>query len=595
MKNRTQALLYVRFFAKKLKAFVFRSATIMRMRDLRPWQIGAFLAILAIGLVALFVGELIATRLALKEESRRAQASVILLESSFRRELEKFRMASIVLARDPDAVLALGPNNKTPIALLNIKLEALSKDMQAASIYVLNEQGVAIAASNWQDQTSFVGKSYGFRAYYQQALKTGSHEQFALGNVSRRPGLYISRKIDTRNGVVGIVVIKLEFDQLEAEWKGYGKPAFVTNAQGIILVTSRPDWRFKSIKLLTSAQRATALASQDFGSGPFEQVDVYASNEVGKVDALFTDTPQFLEATKQPSPNWTVHVLADTGLLVARAIETTRLLVFGSLMLIGALLAIDIYRRRSITARADLAAAERIRDLNERLAHANKLSVLGQIAAGVAHEINQPLAAIGTYAASGLALVDRGAPDKARENLARISTLTNRIGAITGELRSFARKAPRTLERINLAACITSAVSLLEDRARDLNVGIFMSVSEKDLQSIASQGAIEQVLVNLLQNALDASPRGSAIEVTLQEDDSSCVIKVRDNGRGLTPEVQATLFQPFATSKPEGLGLGLVISRDLLMEFGGELTGANTEPGCTFTMRLPKSAMDTAS
>jgi two-component system, NtrC family, C4-dicarboxylate transport sensor histidine kinase DctB len=564
----------------------------MRLRDIRPWQVSAILALLVISLIALIVGERFATHLALKEESRRAQASVILLESSFRRELEKFRMASFVLARDPDAVATLANRDTRTIAYLNAKLEALSKDMQAASIYLLDGQGVAIASSNWREPTSFVGKSYGFRAYFQQAITRGSHEQFALGNVSRRPGLYISRRIDVGAGRTGVVVIKVEFDQLEAEWKGYGKPAFVTNPQGIILVTSRPEWRFLTTTLLSQSQKKAALSTRDFGDGSLGQVDLYASKDVGSLSTFGAKAPRYLEAKKQPSPSWTVHVLSDTQAVVTRAIETTRLLIFGSLLLIGAIVASDIYRRRSITARAELAAAERIRDLNERLTHANKLSVLGQIAAGVAHEINQPLAAIGTYAASGVALVDRGATDQARENLTRIGALTTRIGTITGELRSFARKAPRSLEPIDLETCITSAISLLEERARELKVSMSITQSTSDCKSLALQGAIEQVLVNLLQNALDASSPGSDIHVSLSQAEAMNVITVTDQGSGLSPQAMATLFLPFATSKPEGLGLGLVISRDLLMEFGGELSGTNAEKGCVFTVRLPKLPKD---
>jgi two-component system, NtrC family, C4-dicarboxylate transport sensor histidine kinase DctB len=567
----------------------------MRLRDIRLWQIGALFALFALGLVVLIVSERLATQLVLKEEGRRAQASVILLESSFRRELEKFRMASFVLARDPDAAAALANRDESARAFLNSKLEALSKDMQAASIYVLDDTGVAVASSNWREPTSFVGKSYGFRAYFQQAMSSGSHEQFALGNVSRRPGLYISRKIEINANRTGVVVIKVEFDQLEAEWKGYGKPAFVTNPQGIILVTSRSDWRFLTTTPLSPAQKQAARSTRDFGDGPLKQVDIYASNNVGTASQSSAKVPRYLEATKQPSPSWTVHVLSDTQAIVARAIETTRLLVFGALLLIVAIVAIDVYRRRSIVARADLAAAERIRDLNERLTHANKLSVLGQIAAGVAHEINQPLAAIGTFAASGVALVDRGATDQARENLTRIGTLTNRIGIITGELRSFARKAPRSLEPIDLGSCIKSAISLLEERARELHVRISTTDTQTDCKSLAPQGAIEQVLVNLLQNALDASPGESVIQVSLKQEGAMNVIAVTDQGNGLSSQAMATLFQPFATSKAEGLGLGLVISRDLLREFGGELSGVNAEKGCVFTVRLPIASKDDMS
>lgn len=556
------------------------------------WVLG--LALCGALLLALRLLEGFATRLAIGEESKRAEASVILLESSFRRELEKFRMASVVLAKDPDSVAALTRRTPASAALLNGKFEALSKDMQAASIYLLDDTGLALASSNWREPTSFVGKNYSFRAYFREAIATGQHEQFALGNVSRKPGLYVSRRIELDGRARGIVVIKIEFDQLEAEWKGYGKPAFVTNPAGIVLVTSEPNWRFQSIGRLTVESQKQAALSRDFGEGDIVQLPIYADNQVARVGAPSHPIPKILEAIKQPSANWTVHVLADTRDIVGRAVETTRILVLGSILLLGSLFVVDMYRRRAIIARADLAAAERMRDLNDRLAHSNKLSILGQIVAGVGHEINQPLAAIGTYASSAIMLLDQDARPSARENLQHIGHLAARIGEITGELRTFARKSPRRLERVDLRAAIDGALLLLHERATSLNAQICVTDDGAGQWVNAYQGAIEQVIVNLVQNALDACGPNAEIDIALSHTNHAHSICVRDNGPGLSPEALANLFQPFATSKTEGLGLGLVISRDLLSEFGGELTGTNVQNGCAFTLRLPAVSVVTA-
>jgi two-component system, NtrC family, C4-dicarboxylate transport sensor histidine kinase DctB len=559
----------------------------------RMWRIG--IAIVAVGLAVAGSRWLegFATRLAIEEEGKRAEASVILLESSFRRELEKFRMASVVLAKDPDAMMALTQRSPQSVQFLNTKFEALSKDMQAASIYLLDENGFALSASNWRERTSFVGINYSFRAYYRQAMARSKHEQFALGNVSRRPGLYISRRIDVAgsNGKKGqgIVVIKVEFDRLEAEWQGYGKPAFVTNSAGIVLVTSTPEWRFKSIGRLSDDQQKSAALSRDFGDGNISQIAPYAQGKVARLGAEMVPKATFIEAIKQPSPEWNVHVLSDATVAVNRAVETTRLSMLSLLLLIASFIAIDIYRRRSLIARADLAAAERIRDLNDRLAHSNKLSILGQIAAGVGHEINQPLAAIGTYAANGVSLLDQGASQPVRENLVRIGALTARIGDITGELRDFARKSPRRLEPINVRRAVDGAALLLNERTTSLNAVIVVDDMLEHSTVVAFQGAIEQVLVNLIQNALDAAGKDAVITINLSQSVGFVIIAVRDNGPGLSEAALQGLFQPFATTKADGLGLGLVISRDLLGEFGGELTGGNHQGGCTFTLRLPQA------
>jgi two-component system, NtrC family, C4-dicarboxylate transport sensor histidine kinase DctB len=559
-------------------------------RATKVWRWAIALGLACVVLVTLRLLEGYAIKLAIGEESQRADASAILLESSFRRELEKFRMASVVLARDPDSSSALMDRSPSSIAKLNAKFEALSQDMQAASIYLLDDKGLALASSNWRDPTSFVGKNYSFRAYFQQGIATGSHEQFALGNVSRRPGLYISRRIDLGGRARGVVVIKVEFDQLEAEWQGYGKPAFVTNPAGIVLVTSKPDWRFKSIGRLSVESQKSAALSRDFGEGDISQLAIYADNQVARIGARYTQVPKIIEAVKEPSPNWTVHVLADTQDVVAQAVERTRILVLGSALLLASFVVMDMYRRRAIVARTELAAAERIRELNERLAHSHKLSTLGQIAAGVGHEINQPLAAIGTYASSGIMLIDQGAPKSVRDNLVRIGKLSAQIGDITGELRTFARKSPRRREPVSLRAAIESALLLLHERATSLNAQVTIHGEGGNQIVMAYQGAIEQVIVNLVQNALDACGEGAKIDVAISRVQDEHVVGVSDNGPGLSPEALAGLFQPFTTSKADGLGLGLVISRDLISEFGGSLTGKNEEVGCSFTMCLPASS-----
>jgi two-component system C4-dicarboxylate transport sensor histidine kinase DctB len=232
-------------------------------------------------------------------------------------------------------------------------------------------------------------------------------------------------------------------------------------------------------------------------------------------------------------------------------------------------------------------AEAKVRRLRDELAQANRLSILGQISAGVAHEINQPVAAIRTFAENGTTLIDRGAPEKARENLARIVDLTARIGTITGELRAFARRRAGAGGTAPLGSVLDGTLLLLGERARGV-VRIEIDARLLVTPLVGDRTRLEQVVINLVQNAIEAVDGHSDGRVTLTAAlvDGSIELTVADNGPGLDPTVAASLFTPFASAKPEGLGLGLAIARDIAREFGGDITHRPGPTGAIFIARL---------
>ncbi len=534
----------------------------------------------------LWLAERLATRSAVDTEVASAQTSARLLAASFRRELDKFRMATSVLAQDPDAVVAITTRDRAQLQRLSEKFTALSNEMHATTLYVLGADGITLAASNWHLPTSFVGMDYRFRAYYREALQTGRHEQFALGSVSRRPGLYIARRIEAAGQPVGVIVVKVEFDALEDEWRRSGRAAFATNRSDVILVTSVPDWRFETTQALTSAKRAALIATRDFGDSALAQNRLFAAGQVAGAGTSNSYRLPYTEAVEDLPGGWRVHVLAATEPLVRAARREARLAVIATWLLLLALGGIAYFRRRSTAAKAALRASEQLRALNERLVQANKLATLGQIAAGVGHEINQPLAAIVAYAGNSTKLMAAGNLGAVDENLSRIASLAERIGNITGELRGFARRASGVTEPVSIDAAVGGALLLLHDRISTTNAAIHYPQRGTDVHVLAERVRLEQILVNLLQNALDAAGTGASIEIRLHDADGLVELAVRDNGPGLSAEVRATLFQPFSTAKKDGLGLGLVIARDIAIDFGGELVAGTPDRGAEFILRL---------
>ncbi|MBK1665231.1 two-component sensor histidine kinase [Rhodospirillum rubrum] len=548
-------------------------------------------------------------------------------------EIEKQRSLPLVLASDPDLGRALESRDPAHIAALNEKFETLAAGTRAGVIYLLDLGGVAIAASNWRAADSFVGANYGFRPYFRLALGEGATEHFALGTVSHRPGLYIARRIDGAQGPLGVLVVKVEFGSIESQWRGFAEPAFVTDAQGVVIITSLPSWRFLADSPKSAEDSARIRASLPFEGAPLTPLPIRPADDAvgGVVIALPTpqagrssERPFVLEAGAQPATAWTLHVLAPARVpaAVAAAARTFALMLSTGVICGSGLWYARARRRerekqRQRAARAELEervgertaelrsandrllteiderrrAEAALQDLQDELVQASKLAVLGQIAASVAHEINQPVAAIRTFADNARTFLARAQPEGADHNLQTIAALTERIGAITGELRAFARKSPSRVEPVSLRSAIDGALLLVGHRLRQQAVALDVDIAEGDLTVAAERVRLEQVLVNLLQNAVEAlaEQRDGAIRIAAIADRARVTVTVCDNGPGLSAEVVGSLFMPFTTTKPTGLGLGLVIAKDILAEFGGSFTGENAASGgARFTITLAR-------
>ncbi|MBD3753800.1 MAG: ATP-binding protein, partial [Micrococcales bacterium] len=238
------------------------------------------------------------------------------------------------------------------------------------------------------------------------------------------------------------------------------------------------------------------------------------------------------------------------------------------------------------------ATETRLQTVQQELVQANRLAILGQVAAGVAHEINQPLATIRAYADNAATFLARGQSAPATENLTFIAGLTERIGTITDELRTFARKGRAAAEPVELATVVEGALLLLRSRFSGRLDMLHVVAIPHDVRVMGNRIRLEQVLINLLQNALEAmaGKPGGRIDVEwTQMPGKMTAIRVTDNGPGIAPEILDHLFTPFSTSKEGGLGLGLVISKDIVEDYGGTLSVESSPAGTTFTVTMTKA------
>lgn len=583
------------------------------------WLIVAVVAVTASGEVA--------RRDAKASAGRQATTASALHAAVLRSELDRHRSLPMVLAQDPDLASLLDRPDAGSSARLNLKFEALATEVRAAAIYALDADGRTLAASNWRLETSFVGSNYRFRPYYYRAMRDGQATFFALGTVSGRPGLYLSRRVDDRAGrPLGVIVAKVEFDTLEAEWRASGEPTYVTDADGVVVVTTVPAWRFRTAGPLSADQRRRLAATQTAGtivprSMPFEATNralVRVSSQV---------PPGVYAVASDPIPEigWRLTLLAPAGDAVSGAVAGGRWLAALSVALLAALTGILLRRRHRAAAQAIDAAEGRVelerqiglrtaelsstndllnreieerrrleslrQELQDELIQANKLATLGQIAAGVAHEINQPIAAIRTHADSASLQLRREDSAGALRSLSSIDRLTERVGIITDELRAFSRKTRSESVAVGVDGAIDGALLLVAGRLRENGITLERRRAPEGLAVLAERNRLEQVVLNILQNAIEAldGVRDPAISLGVNFKGKQVSIHVTDNGPGVAPDVQTRLFTPFTTSKRDGMGLGLVISRDIVAAFGGELFLEPSVRGARFVIRLAKA------
>ncbi|MBL6945787.1 MAG: PAS domain S-box protein [Rhodospirillales bacterium] len=236
--------------------------------------------------------------------------------------------------------------------------------------------------------------------------------------------------------------------------------------------------------------------------------------------------------------------------------------------------------------------ASELREAQDELLQASKLAALGQISAGIAHELNQPLAAIRSYAHNGSILLDRGRESETRENLERIKAMTERMADITSHLKSIARRPSKLVATVNLETVVTNALSFFRTRIGKEAVDVNLEFSPKDVLAKGEDIRLEQVFINLLSNALDAMSDAQAKKLCIaaKKSDGNSVVEIMDTGCGIQEEDVGKIFDPFFTTKEagSGLGLGLSISNKIIRDFGGVIQVRSTsKDGTVFAVVLP--------
>jgi len=579
-------------------------------------------AILILALAMSFVGFKVSEDTSIARLAERGRQRLDLYETSLEREIDKYAFFPATLGLERDVLDLLVNGGEEQTSRINHYLAELNKRAGSLSIYLLNSTGHVVATSNWDQPDSFLGEDLSYRPYFHEALAKQTGRFFGIGTTRGQPGYYLSSPILADERLLGVAVVKVSLEQLETSWSTVEAPVLVTDENGVVILASVPSWKFTTLNPLSEERRSELAQSLHYNARPLPPLGLQSQGSIGSEKAEIvqlvrpvTEAPHtfpiyglFLaQSAPLKGTNWRLTVLSPFGDLRTMAWLNAALAAAGGVILCIASIALYLRRLRQwerLRAREALQRAhdelerkveERTRTLKEaqeELIHAGKLAVIGQMSAGLAHELNQPLAALHTLSDNTVKFMQRGMLEEAGSNLALISDLVTHMGTLTSQLKSFARKSSGKPRPVNVRRSLENTLFFLNRRLSQRSIQPEIDVEPAELSVLADSNRLEQILVNLVANALDATEGTPTPYVGLfaRTNGERAIIEVRDNGPGFGESERERLFEPFFTTKDSGggLGLGLAISAGIARDFGGSLSAANlAEGGALFVLDLP--------
>ena len=583
----------------------------------------------------------IAERQAYETIARSSRHTLELSLTTLRSELRRYEVLPQILTEVSAFAEALErPSHKPTLGIANGLLEEMAEETSAADIYLMLPSGKTIAASNWKSERTFIGKNFNYRPYFQQAMDGRLGRYFALGTTSKKRGYYFAYPKTELGRVIGAIVVKVNIERIETALLSSSNTIMVTDRHGVVFMSTNPAWIFGSIaplddRVLRAIRKSRQYADARIGALPIRSEQRRHGFDV--ISAPLTDGQRsnaMIQSLAMPETGWMIHILAETKGIAPR-VRDVSLLTAAVLVLFISVLVFLAHRRAALRQRLALeaetkvllerrvdertralsdanvrlerevadrkATEEKLRRAQDELVQAGKLSALGQMSASISHELNQPLAAIQSFADNSVVMLERDNADGARGNLSRIASLTARMARIIRNLRTFARNEVEPPVPTDLSLSIRDAIALLERRIEQEQVDIIWEETEP-CWVMGGSVRLQQVVVNLLTNALDAigERKNGRIEIGLHTTAGVVAMYIQDNGPGIARAIAKDVFDPFVTTKNmnegPGLGLGLSISYGIIRGFGGSISAENpTSGGARFTVVLKRAVAPAAA
>ncbi|TNJ42791.1 ATP-binding protein [Phaeobacter sp. B1627] len=545
-----------------------------------------------------------AYRQALTALAERSASDLALASDRVSTQLQIYREQA-VLTVDHPALLTL--DNQAGRRLATDLLRRIADKTGAMDVFYADASGRVLAAAD-----GVAGENVAASGYFRRAMQGAlGAEPMVLPGGARRAYFFAAPDFGPDRRVRGALVVVANIEEVEQTWRGSLPAVYFTIEDGRVYMSNRSELLFwqrdeAAPGLLTASGEQLPLRVRRIGD---HQIWRLGWSPYLPGDALHL-------SIDLPTIGMKGEILVDVA--PARRLAWVQAMAMAAVCLaFGTILFLAAERRRTLAqanAALELRVAARTRalsDANEQLrrevhereeaeaalkkaqaelVQADKLSALGQMSAGISHELNQPLMAIQQYAENGQAFLARGRADRAAENLNRISQMSLRMARIIKNLRAFARNESEPVGRVDLVQVINAAAELTETRLRDH--GVSLDWQPEATGPVFARGGdvrLTQVFVNLINNAADAMMDQTERHIRIVINTGHRLsVTVRDIGPGLKqPE---KVFEPFYSTKAvgssEGLGLGLSISYGLVQSFGGNIRGTNTDQGALFTVEL---------
>jgi two-component system C4-dicarboxylate transport sensor histidine kinase DctB len=524
----------------------------------------------------------------------RAELRIALYSGNLLAELRQNAIVPQLLSRDPALIEAL---TRSDYSLSTQRLISFVEEIGAASLMLYDIDGRTVAATD----RNRLGASHRQEAYFVDALRSNSTVFSVIPRDTGGYRFFYSRRIQEGGTNLGVIAAEVDLQRFERAWAGISDAVIVTDSTGDIIMATEPRWRG-----LTESE---ALSNQTPQSAIERAIKATADWTALPADAYLQGEAVMRLSSRIPFRGWRITSYTTYASVREKVNGVLALEVMGFAILLAltfyalsrrtagraALFQRESAELRALNAALQREVAERKRVqqtlavAEQTLEQSSKLAALGEMSAAVSHELNQPLAAMKTYLAGARLLMQRNRLEEALASFGRIDDLIERMGAITRQLKSYARKGQQQFSPFDMGEALASALSMMEPQLRQRQVQINRILPAAPVQVMGDRMRIEQVLVNLLRNALDAtkSERNPTVEIILSAGETA-TLTVRDNGPGI--EDLDSLFEPFYTTKQpgDGVGLGLAISSGIVSDLGGRLTARNGQHGgAVFEMQLP--------
>ena len=583
----------------------------------------------------------------LDELHRTLDSRAELYAASIGGALNKYEFLPLAVAQSDAVAQLLEQPSADKVTQINAYLVDMNRRAGAFAVYVLDDKGTTLASSNWQDRSSYVGVNYGFRPYFKNAIAGGIGRFYGIGFSTFEAGYFISQPVQRDGRILGIVAAKVNLDWIEQSWRtpGAGEQIWVKDANGVIILATTPAFKFKTLAPLSPAAKNDISAQRQFLQEnlpilPHKVLRQFADGasvmtlerqQSGDTPALSgsADKADYLAVNRALGPlQWQITVLAELDQVNEAARNAAMAAALGWALLLLALMYARQRRRRiadKLNAQQTLARAYeqleiKVEQRTADLVHANgrlqaevaereraeqtlryaqaelvqsgKLAAIGQMAAGVTHELNQPLAALQTFSDNAKVFLARGRIDDALDNLSTISDLVKRLGYVTSQLKGFARRSDDARKPVSVRQAFAQTMLQIRTRKHSQRLTLHESWLEDDIIVLCNAIGLEQVFTNLITNAMDAVPESEPVQIWFQvrREGSLAVLHITDNGPGIPLASLDKIFDPFYTTKEHGLGLGLSISAGILRAAGSALAVRNRSAqeggGAQFTITL---------